>query len=301
MSLLHPTADRSRVSARAALACCAVLMALALWLLARLASTLWTHADDAAPAAPLSANVAAPAAPVSVSRFHFFGVTPSRPGSGAPGAPASTTGLILRGTLADRDPKVGVAVIDGAGDGERAFRAGDDVLGGVKLVAIYADHVVLSRGGAEETLRLTRDTNPDPGNFVRPTPATAKGSTTTTSKGALPQGGNVAAPAAATTEWQHTVARLRDNPAELMQRVQIVPVLDDGKLSGVRVSASGADAALLAQAGLQPGDVVTAVNGQRVDSIERGQQIAAGLSGAASVRVTVLRGGRPTDVTVGLR
>ena len=64
-----------------------------------------------------------------------------------------------------------------------------------------------------------------------------------------------------------------------MQRVQIAPVLDDGKLSGVRVSASGADAALLAQAGLQPGDVVTAVNGQRVDSIERGQQIAAGAAG----------------------
>ena len=39
----------------------------------------------------------------------------------------------------------------------------------------------------------------------------------------------------------------------------------------------------------------------RVDSIERGQQIVAGLAGADSVRVTVLRGGKPTDVTVSLR
>ena len=208
--------------------------------------------------------------------------------------------MILRGTLADRDPKIGVAVIDGAGDGERAFRVGDDVLGGVKLAAVYADRVVLSRGGAEETLRLTRDTNLDPGNIVRPTPATVKGGATRSTTGAVPTG-NVAVPAVAPTELQRTVARLRDNPAELMQRVQVVPVLDNGKLSGVRVSASGADAALLAQAGLQPGDVVTAVNGQRVDSIERGQQIAAGLSGASSVRVTVLRNGKPTDVTVGLR
>lgn len=299
MSLSHLTADRSRVSARAALACCAVLAALALWLLARIATALWPHGDDAsASLAPAPANVAVPAAPQSVSRFHFFGVTPPRPGSGAPGAPASTTGLILRGTLADRDPGIGVAVIDGAGDGERAFRVGDEVLGGVKLVGVYADRIVLSRGGAEETLRLTRDTNPDPGNIVRPTPVTVKGGAT---KAAPPTGGNVAAPAAAQTPLQRTVAQLRDNPAELMQRVQVVPVLDNGKLSGVRVSASGADAALLTQAGLQPGDVVTAVNGQRVDSIERGQQIVAGLSGATSVRVTVLRGGKPTDVTVSLR
>lgn len=299
MSLSHLTADRSRVSARAALACCAVFAALALWLLVRIATTLWPRGDDAStPLVLAPANVAVPATPQSVSRFHFFGVTPPRPGSGAPGAPASTTGLILRGTLADRDPNVGVAVLDGAGDGERAFRVGDEVLGGVKLVAVYADRVVLSRGGAEETLRLTRDTNPDPGNIVRPTPATVKGGAT---KAAVQPGGNVAAPAAAPTELQRTVARLRDNPAELMQRVQVVPVLDNGKLSGVRVSASGADAALLTQAGLQPGDVVTAVNGQRVDSVERGQQIVAGLSGANSVRVTVLRGGKPTDVTVSLR
>lgn len=293
-------ADRARASALAARACCALLAALALWLLLRLVAALWPQGDASVSVAPVAANVPALAAQLSVSRFHFFGVTPQRAGSGAPGAPASTTGLILRGTLADRDPKVGVAVIDGAGDGERAFRVGDDVLGGVKLVAVYADRIVLSRGGAEETLRLTRDTNPDPGNIVRPTPATAKGSATTTSKTAPPSA-NVAVPAAASTELQRTVAHLRDNPAELMQRVQVVPVLDNGKLSGVRVSASGADAALLAQAGLQSGDVVTAVNGQRVDSIERGQQIVAGLSGASSVRVTVLRGGKPTDVTVGLR
>lgn len=293
-------ADRARVSALAARACCAALAALALWLLLRLAAALWPHGDAAANVSAPD-NVPAPAVPVSVSRFHFFGVAPPRPGSGAPGAPASTTGLILRGTLADGDAKAGVAVIDGAGDGERAFRVGEEVVGGVRLDAVYADHVVLSRGGAQETLRLTRDTNLDPGNVVRPTPAIAKGGTTATSKAVLPTGGHVAAPVAASTEWQRTVARLRDNPAELMQRVQVVPVIDGGKLAGVRVSASGADAALLTQAGLQPGDVVTAVNGQRVDSLERGQQIVAGLTNASSVRVTVLRAGKPADVTVSLR
>jgi general secretion pathway protein C len=104
----------------------------------------------------------------------------------------------------------------------------------------------------------------------------------------------------APANWQQTVDRLRQNPAELMKRVQVVPVLDGGKLSGVRLS-TGTDVALLNQIGLQPGDVVTSVNGTPIDSIERGQQIMSSLGSASSVRVTVLRGGKPTDVTVGLR
>ena len=85
-----------------------------------------------------------------------------------------------------------------------------------------------------------------------------------------------------------------------MKRVQVVPVLDGGKLSGVRLSA-GTDVGLLNQIGLESGDVVTSVNGTPVDSIERGQQIMSTLGNASSVRVTVLRQGKPTDITVGLR
>ena len=59
-------------------------------------------------------------------------------------------------------------------------------------------------------------------------------------------------------------------------------------------------AALLGQLGLQPGDVVTAVNGLPVDSLARGQDIMAGLASARSVRVTVQRGGKPTDLTIAL-
>lgn len=294
-------ADRARVSALAALACCALLALITLWLLARLALTLWPqHADSSSAATPI-ANVPVPAAPVSVARFHLFGITPPRAGSSAPGALASTTGLILRGTLADRDPKGGVAVLDGAGDGERSFRAGEEILPGVRLEEVHADHIVLSRGGVQETLRLVRDTNLDPSNVVRPTPGVAKGSATITSPTRAATG-NVAVPAAAvSSETQRTIARLRANPAELAQHVQIMPVLDNGKLAGVRISASGAEGALLTQAGLQAGDVVTAVDGQRIDSIERGQQIVTRLGTASSARVTVLRNGKSIDLTVALQ
>jgi len=301
MSMPGSTLDRLRQSQRLALASCLLLAALALWLALRIGLALWPRSAPGELVAPPAGNVPVAVAPASLARFHLFGVTPLQPGSAAPGAPSPVTGLILRGTLADRDPNAGVAVIDGAGDGERAFRVGDEVLPGVVLAAIHADHVVLSRGGAEETLRLTRDTNPDPGNIVRPAPGMAKGSRTVTGApaSAAPVANIPAAPARADGELQATLARLRANPEELLRRMQVVPVLDGGRLAGVRVSASGADATLLAQAGLQSGDVVTAVNGQRVDSLERGQQIVAGLASATSVRLTVLRNGKSTDVTVG--
>ena len=47
--------------------------------------------------------------------------------------------------------------------------------------------------------------------------------------------------------------------------------------------------------------VVTAINGAPVDSLARGQQIVESLRSAASARVTVLRDGKPTDVTIALK
>ncbi len=75
--------------------------------------------------------------------------------------------MILRGTLADRDPAAGIAVIGDGERGERAYRAGEALGGGVKLARVYPDHVVLLHEGVEETLTLTRDRNLAPGDIVR--------------------------------------------------------------------------------------------------------------------------------------
>ena len=83
--------------------------------------------------------------------------------------------------------------------------------------------------------------------------------------------------------------------------MRIDPVINNGQIAGVRVSAVNGDAALIARLGLQPGDIVTAVNGIAVDSVARGQQIIESLGTAGSARVTVSRGGVPIEVTVQLR
>jgi general secretion pathway protein C len=213
--------------------------------------------------------------------------------------------MVLRGTLAERDPAAGIAVISGAGgDGsERAFRAGETVAGGIKLARVYPDRVILLRDGAEETLALTRDRNLEPGSIVRPGQKIANrnaAATSSTSVTTQPTSPGSAQNVRASTDLQQTLERLRQNPDELARRVQIMPVLDGGKLTGVRVSA-GTDTALMNQIGLRAGDVVTAVNGAPVDSLARGQQIIESLRKAASARVTVMRDGKPTEITISLK
>ncbi len=142
--------DRDRHAGTAAWAACAVLGALALWLFARLAWQFFPHGDaDVSTRAPGPESAAAGAPARSVASWHLFGDTPRA--AGADGEVASTLALILRGTVADRDPKAGFAVIAGADGVERSFRVGQDVVSGVQLAAVYADRAVLSRGGAEET------------------------------------------------------------------------------------------------------------------------------------------------------
>jgi len=209
--------------------------------------------------------------------------------------------MILRGTLADRDPASGIAVIGDGERGERAFRAGENVAPGVKLARVYPDHVILVHEGVEETMKLTRDQNLAPADIVRP--GSQGNSASRSSPTTNPSAPVVPGSAQATRvppDVQQTIERMRQNPEELAKRVQIVPVVDGGRMTGVRVSA-GADMALMGRLGLRPGDVVTAVNGAPVDSLARGQQIVESLRTASSARVTVLRDGVPTDITISLK
>jgi general secretion pathway protein C len=281
-----------------AIAISVVLGALAVWLLARLVWILLPGSDLAD--APLHvASGEGAATTTSIAKWHLFGNTPVA----ATGSDAATQSMILRGTLADRDPASGVAVID-AGEGEQAYRAGETIAAGLKLARVYADHAVVMRDGVEETLALTRDRNLQPAEIVRQ-PGAARGA-----RANAPTASNTSSAPAfasgtgqtehASPQLQQTIDRARQNPEEIARRLQIVPVLDGGRMTGIRLS-TGADSSLMNQIGLRPGDVVTAVNGAPVDSLARGQQIIEGLRNASSARVTVLRDGRPTDITISLK
>ncbi len=110
--------------------------------------------------------------------------------------------------------------------------------------------------------------------------------------------GQEGAPAADDTEalLRNYREALKAHPASLAGLVHTEPVQQDGKFMGYRLQ-PGADAALLSRLGLQPGDVVTAVNGVTLDNPARGQEALSALAAVNDLRLTLLRNGVPHSVT----
>ncbi|HJU40482.1 MAG TPA: PDZ domain-containing protein, partial [Tahibacter sp.] len=90
------------------------------------------------------------------------------------------------------------------------------------------------------------------------------------------------------------------DPAALARQVNAQPVLDNGRMIGVRLS-GGPDAALVSALGLQPNDVVTAVNNVPIDSPARVPQVISNVQNANRVTVTVLRDGKPVTLSVNVK
>ncbi|MFZ2236324.1 MAG: type II secretion system protein N [Dokdonella sp.] len=299
----HPLLARvgQRWIERAALLVSVLLIVAIVWCCVRIALAMWPRGDAAANVTPARLSEANSSAPtVSVSRWHLFG----NAGAGVANLrtlPASTLALALRGTVAERDPTTGVAVI-GDGQNERAYRVGDEIDTGVSLVEVHTDHVVISRDGTRESLILPREAagavQPGPifdlsaANTSARKPATANSATTSASTPVPytpPQLANGA------VDWEKSLEQVRNNPAQFTQLA--APVIQDGKLLGMRVR--GLDPATMTKLGLEAGDLVTAVNGIAIDSPKRAAEILASVQNAASVRVTVQRNGQPVEVTVG--
>ena len=75
-----------------------------------------------------------------------------------------------------------------------------------------------------------------------------------------------------------------------MNTVRAEPYRQAGKLKGYRIF-PGRDKNLFGQLGLEPGDVVTAVNGIPLDSPLKGLEVMQNITDASEVNVDVLRNG----------
>lgn len=212
---------------------------------------------------------------------HLFGkadVQKHQPVADTPvDAPDTTLNLELTGTQATDDPRHGQAIIASGRGHEKAYSVGDTIQGtsGVKLHSVYADRVLLSRNGQLETLRLPK---------AKAGQATA------------------AAPAAAPTrpggDGRPSVRQIiSDNATKISKVIRLAPHIEGGKMVGFRVS-PGPDRKAFQALGLQPGDVVTDVNGTAVDDPSKGLKVYQALGEATVANVTVLRDGNPQVIAI---
>jgi general secretion pathway protein C len=226
-----------------------------------------TAAPGAAPAARAGDGLA------GVAGLHLFGVVAAADRLDRPSppidAPETRLRLELKGVIARPTPEAGVAVIADARGRDALYLVGAELPGSAILEQVYADRVILSRGGRYEMLRLPRD-------------ATAV-------SGGSPKAAQAADPAARLGQLREV---WRDDPARILDAVQIKSVQRDGVVRGYALT-PGSERALFAELGLEPGDIVTAVNGVALDQAGAPQQVLGLLQGASRVTLSVERRGRP--------
>jgi general secretion pathway protein C len=169
----------------------------------------------------------------------------------------------------------GGSAIIGLADGRQvSVGVGEEVEPGLVLQSVGVDHVVLSRGGS-----LSRLIFSDVPVGAAPPPPPPPGPQTVT-----PTPAPAAVPAV--------------DPARLMSQAGLRPRMRGARLDGFTVSASG-DAAVLRAAGLQPGDVILAVNGQPLDSLERIAALRTQLANTSGAELRIERDGQVQTSTVG--
>jgi general secretion pathway protein C len=188
--------------------------------------------------------------------FHRQAAAPQASQAHEDAARETTLDLKLFGVRADveagRDDR-GSAIIRTADKKQGAYRLGDTVMDGVTLKRILPDRVVISHRGVLENLFLDEEAQ---------TLIAAAGKPDATAGGA----------------------------ARFMAAVKAQPRITGGGIDGFVLN-PGKDKTLFSKMGFAPGDVLVAVNGSRLSSVERVDALKENLRNAQSVRLEIERDG----------
>lgn len=216
----------------------------------------------------------------AVADWHLFGEiakAPPKPPPPAPTrAPETRLNLNLVGIFFSDNSRLAVALIAASDNtGVRGYRVGDPLPGGASLEQVHADRVVLSRNGQLETLSLPKQTafSTEP---PAPNPTSSNAEDTE-----IINASDVVA------EFRQRIAT---QPQTLRDLVQARPFIKNGQFMGFRLL-PGLDDQLFEQLGLEPGDVITQINGVRLSDPQQSMTVLREILNADQVAVQVLRKG----------
>ncbi|OYU13897.1 MAG: type II secretory protein PulC [Alphaproteobacteria bacterium PA4] len=225
------------------------------------ARLIWTLVT---PATPLG-NWTPPApASTDTSMLGSFDPFFRTAGGDAPAA-VSDIGLILSGTRVDTVSGRGSAIITTTDGVQTSVLVGEEIVPGVRLKAVAFDAVTIDRGGVSEQLFLDQSAGDAP---------------------VTPESAGIAPPPAGTPP-----------PPRLAADISASPRMIGTTITGLVLNPRGSGAAFAA-AGLQPGDVVTAVDGAPVAGIGDPGQLARQLD-AGGATLSIERGGKTVSLKVG--
>jgi general secretion pathway protein C len=197
-------------------------------------------------------------------------------------APDTRLNLSLHGVLVYNPLGSSLAIISSGGKREVVYALGEKIVGNTILQAVHPDRVIIRRSGKDETLRL-------PVKSVLTVDGVAGKSLSRSSRslGDLP------------SSAKDLRDRLVKDPSLMADLATMRPYKRNGKLIGFRIQPKK-DPALLASFGVQPGDVITSINGIELNSNRQGIVALGKLRRAKNVDLIILRGGAEVPVSISL-
>lgn len=180
--------------------------------------------------------------------------------------------LTLFGVRVDEAMGRGSAIIAGPDGVQNSYGVGDEIMPGVILKSVQFDSVTIQRGGADEQIFLDQSAAAAP-------PPTDQAETSSL----------LDSPAGGAT---------RLTPQALMSEIDFAPRIDKGQVSGFVVKPKGGGNAFRL-AGLQDGDIIVAVNNQKIANASDLEQVAlqAGSTGG-NVSLSVERGSQVIPIAI---
>jgi general secretion pathway protein C len=258
-----------------------ILVVLIAWLVARI---FWMLIPGAAvgdaveglPAGvPGTAASGADADVQSIANAHIFGEASAEaappPVADHDDLAETRLNLSLKGTITANEDQMSIAIIADTSNQEKVYAISDTVVPGTTLHAVYADRVILNRGGALEALKLPKE-------FPQ--------GTQTVRRVAPPP---ISRAADANPSIQEVVS---ENVTKLADVIRPTPYFVAGQQQGYRVY-PGRDRKQFAALGLRPGDLIKDIDGASLTDPQQAMEIFQNLGSADQVSVTVERNGQP--------
>ncbi len=218
---------------------------------------------------------------------NVFGTSQSAAVSEPSNVPETKLNLTLKGVLAATPMKLASAIIaKGKSGNEDIYSIGDTLPGGVEIKEIHPEFVVLERNGRLETLRLPKDNGVDglSSNNGRQ------------STGSFGRGAGSATPGAALKQIRENIIK---NPTSFGEYALPVVVKERGKQIGYRLKPQQ-KGELLAELGVETGDVITEINGVKLNNQRNGINALRQLSTAKSFNIVVKRNGADVPLSITL-
>lgn len=237
------------------------------------------------------------------------------------GAPESLP-LTLIGVVEAGDQQGGIAIIQNRDNEEQPFSQGSDVFGLAILEEIYSDRVILSRDGHRIELVLSGGTgnidvtDSDTGNertnedFIDQSHMGLRERAASAAAKLRDEENPDTRPARLVTDkkfkyvssQREEMERAREQSLEEMSddawyHMQYEPELVNDEVTGLRLTDDNS-AEFLAEYGLGPGDIISSVNGQKVDSPESAAAAMAQISELKSLELTVERGSQSEVIKI---